>query len=207
MADSQIQIKRIGRAMTRIKVEGTAPLIVHKFSAKARQMMLDKQQGKAVLREPKNPEALFEASLHRLPGDRYGFPATGFKDAIVKGARHFKGSKITMEGLKTTLLIVGEGTDMLVEITGSEPKMREDPTRNETGVADIRFRGEFWPWFAELEIIYVPTTLTLESVVALVDAGGMSGIGEWRPASKKSYSGMYGTWKVVDDQEITEVIL
>jgi hypothetical protein len=207
MADSQIHIKRIGRAMTRIRVEGTAPLIVNKFSSKARQMMLDKQQGRAVVREPKNPEALFEASLHRLPGDRYGFPATGFKDAIVKGARHFKGSKITMEALKTTLLVVGEGVDMLVEIAGSQPKMREDAARNETGVADIRFRAEFWPWTADLQIIYVPTTLTLESVVALVDAGGMSGVGEWRPASKKSYSGMYGTWKVVDDQDISQVLL
>jgi hypothetical protein len=193
--------------MTRIRVEGTAPLIVNKFSHKARQQMLDKQQGKAVLRQPKDPEALFQASLHRLPGDRYGFPATGFKDAIVTGARHFKGSKITMSALRTTLLIVGEGPDMLVEITGAAPKMREDTVRNETGVADIRFRGEFWPWTATLEIVYVPTTLTLESVVALVDAGGMSGIGEYRPASKRSYSGMYGTWQVVDDQDIAEELL
>jgi hypothetical protein len=204
---AEIHVKRIGRAMTRIKIEGTAPLIVHRFSAKAQQAMLDKQQGKAVVREPKNPEQLFEAALHRLPGDRYGFPATGFKDAIVSGARHFKGSKITMTGLKTTLLVVGEGPDMLVEITGSEPKMRDDPVRNATGVADIRFRPQFWPWSAQLELIYVPNTLALESVVALVDAGGMSGIGEWRPASKQSFSGMYGTWKIVDDQEITEVLL
>jgi len=203
----EIQIKRIGRAMTTVRIEGTAPLIMHRFSLKARQQMLDKQRGRANVREPKNPEELFEASLHRLPGDRYGFPASGFKDATVKGARHYKGSKLTMEGMKTTLFVVGEGPDMLVPILGSEPKMREDPVRNETGVADIRFRGEFWPWYADLPILFVPTTITLESVVALVDAGGLSGVGDWRPASKKSYSGMYGTWKVVDDQDIREVLL
>ena len=28
----EIQIKRIGRAMTTVRIEGTAPLIMHRFS-------------------------------------------------------------------------------------------------------------------------------------------------------------------------------
>jgi hypothetical protein len=204
---AEIQLKRLARAMARIKIEGTAPLITHRFSAKAQQDMLDSQKGRTITKEHKNPEALYEAALHRLPGDRYGFPATGFKVAITRGASHFNNRKLTMRGLSSTLFVMGEGTDMLVEITGAEPKMREDRVRIAHGSTDIRIRPEFWPWGAELQIIYLPSQLSVDSVVALVDAGGMGGIGEWRPASKESYSGMYGTFKVVDDQDIQEVLL
>lgn len=203
---AEITIQKIGRSMAVIEIEGTAPLIVNRFSAKARQLMLDKQMGKTNIREHKDPEACYEGSLYRLPGDRFGFPATAFKGAIVDAARYFKSSKLTMTALKQMIFIRGEGSDMLVPIDGI-PKMREDPVRNATGVADIRFRGEFWPWRVTLEIVYVRHMMNVESVVALVDAAGMGGVGEWRPASKESKTGMYGTFQVVGDQDVKEVVL
>lgn len=140
-SDGPIAIKRIGRSEARITIDGTAPLIVNKFSAKARQMMLDKQMGKANVREAKNPEENFEAALYRLDDGRYGFPATGFKAAIVDAARYFKGSKVTMADLKQMIFVQGEGTDLLVPIEAPEPKMREDTVRNATGVADTHRRA------------------------------------------------------------------
>lgn len=202
---AEITLKRIGRAMASIQIEGTAPLIVNKFSAKARQIMLDKQMGKAVQRQPKSPEELYEASLYPMSGERYGFPAVAFKAAVVDGVRYFKGSKLTMTGAKQMIFVKGEGADMLVPLTGV-PKMREDTVRNATGVADIRFRGEFWPWSATLEIVYVPSMIDVSSILALVDAAGMGGVGEWRPASKESKTGVYGTWHV-PDQDVKEVTL
>ena len=194
----EIQLKRLARMRVEIRIEGTAPLIQHRFSEKARQMMLDRQQGTATEREPKNPEALYEAAMYRLPGDRYGHPAVALKSAIVGGARFYKGSKLTMTGLKTMLFVMGEGADSLVEIEGT-PKMREDPVRNSGGVADLRFRPVFWPWSATLPIVCVRNQLTLESLVALTDAGGNGGVGEWRPE--------FGTFKVADDFEAIEVPL
>lgn len=203
---AEVVIQKIGRALAEVQIEGTAPLIVNRFSAKARQRMLDKQMGKTVMREPKNPEECFQASLSPLPGDRYGFPSTGFKAAIVGAARYFDNKKLSMTALKQMVFVKGEGSDMLVPIEG-EPKMREDMVRNETGVADVRFRGEFWPWRAKLEIVYVRSLFGVDSLLSLVDAAGMGGIGEWRPASKKSHSGMYGTFAVVDDQDVKEILL
>lgn len=202
---SEITLKRIGRAEASITIEGTAPLIVNKFSSKARQQMLDKQMGRTVQRQPKSPEELYQASLYPMSGDRYGFPATAFKAAIVDGCRYFKGSKITMTAAKQMIFVKGEGTEMLVPIDGV-PKMREDTVRNATGVADIRFRGEFWPWKTRLDIVYVPSMIDVSSILALVDAAGMGGVGEWRPASKESKTGMYGTWRV-PDQDVKEVML
>ncbi len=200
-----IVIQRIGRAMCEIRIEGTAPLIVNRFAAKARQMMLDKQMGKKTVREAKNPDELYEASLYPMSGERYGFPSTGFKASIVDAARYFKGTT-TMTELQRIIFVPGEPPELLVEIDGV-PKMREDPVRNATGVADIRFRGEFWPWAVTLTVVYVRQTLRVDSVVALVDAAGIGGIGEWRPSSKQSKSGMFGTFKVVDDQDIKEITL
>lgn len=203
---AEITIQRIGRSLASIRIEGTAPLIQNKFSEKARQMMEDKQQGRATIRESKVPEQLFEASMHRLPGDRYGVPATAFKAAIVDAARYFKGSKLTMTALKQAIFVKGEGSDMLVELDTVAPKMRTDPVRNATGVADIRYRAEFDPWAATLEVVYISSMFDVSSLVALVDAAGMGGVGEWRPSSKESKSGMYGTFQV-PDQDVKVVAL
>lgn len=196
----EIQLKRLGRLQAQIPIEGTAPLIQNRFSEKMRQMMLDRQQGAAVEREPKNPEALFEAAQYKLPGDRYGHPAVGFKDAIVGGARFYKGSKLTMTGLRVMIFVVGEGADSLVEIDGV-PKMREDPVRNASGVADLRFRPVYWPWRATLKIVYIANQISVGSLVALVDAGGNIGVGEWRPEK----DGGFGTFKVPEDADVKTV--
>lgn len=204
---AEIQIQRIGRNMAEIRIEGSAPLIVNRFSQKARDEMAERQQGKARAREPKNPEACFEASLYRLPEpDSYGVPATGFKGAIVDAARYFKGSKLTMTALKQMIFVKGVGSDMLVPLEAGPPKMREDPVRNATGVADLRYRGEFWPWAANLQIVYLRGMFDISSLIALVDAAGMGGICEWRPSSKESKTGMFGTWSV-PDQDVKEIQL
>lgn len=194
MTASVVQLKRLGRLQATIPIVGTAPLIQHKFSEKARQMMLDRQQGTAVEREPKNPEQLFEAATYRLDDSRFGHPAVGFKDAIVGGARFFRGSKLTMTGLRIMLFVRGEGAESLVEIIG-KPEMREDPVRNASGVADLRYRPVYWPWAATLNVVFIANQISLDSLVALVDAGGNVGVGEWRPE--------FGTFKVSDDVQAT----
>jgi len=40
-----------------------------------------------------------------------------------------------------------------------------------------------------------------------VDAAGINGVGEWRPASKESNTGSYGTWQVPDGADVREVVL
>jgi hypothetical protein len=191
--------------MAEIQIEGTAPLITNRFDEKARQMMADAQAGRKNVRQPKNIEACYEGSLYRLPGDRYGFPATGFKAAIVDASRFFDKS-VTSVGLRQMIYVQGESSDMLVPIDGT-PKMRTDTVRNATGVADIRYRAEFWPWRATLRVVFIKTMCDLGSLIALVDAAGIGGVGEWRPASKQSKTGMYGTFQVVDEQNARVVDL
>lgn len=220
----EITLTRIGRSMAKIPIEGTTPLIVNKFSEKAQQIMLARQMGGAIQREPKNPEELFANAQHLLPGGGAGFPSVGFKAAIVDAARFFKGSKLTMTDLRRmffingvpgeekanrTLLtpVYGKWTGDVATLQPAEPVMRQDYARNESGVADIRFRPEYEPWSAVLEVVYIKSLFKLDTVIALVDAAGMNGIGEWRPASKESNTGAYGTWRVPDDADVQEITL
>jgi len=58
---------------------------------------------------------------------------------------------------------------------------------------DLRYRPLFNEWSAVLEVTFVKSSLTLESLLSLIDAGGMGvGVGEWRPERK----GDYGTYKI-----------
>lgn len=197
-----ITIQRLDKRRAIIPVIGETELIVHSFSEKEKLKMRELQQQKTrKRREPKDPIAEYEASRYVMDDGRDGFPAVGFKAAIVDGARCYEG--VTMTAMKRAIRVEGHGPMQLVPIEG-EPHMREDMVRLQTGVADLRYRAAFWPWKANLEVIYIANLITLEGVVNLTNAGGMSGVGEWRPSAPKSPTGIYGTFRV-EETAVTDV--
>jgi len=195
-AEASIQLKRLERVSFEVPIIGTAPLIVNRWSEKAKEMMLAAQQSSArVKKAPKDPVSLYEASKYKLEDGRDGFPSSAFKAATVHAARLFDGVQMTK--LRQVVTVVGVGGDQLIPIEYGSVRMREDTVRNATGVADLRYRAEYWPWSATLEVHTISGQLDYESLVALVDAAGIGGVGEWRPASKTSATGTYGTFMVV----------
>lgn len=191
-----IKLRRLARVTYEIPVRGTAPLIVNRWSEKAKEMMLAAQQSSARTKKaPKDPVALFEASRYRFPNGADGFPATAFKAAIVHAARMFEG--ITQVQLKQTVTVAGDGPDQLVPIEFGTVTMREDTPRNASGVADLRYRAQFWPWSATLFVRTIEGMFDINSLFALVDAAGIGGVGEWRPTAPKSATGTFGTFEVV----------
>lgn len=194
--ESTVSLMRLGRVTMYVTVAGTAPLIIHRFSAKAKQQMLDAMQRKTkVQKEAKDPQAEYEGAFHRLPDGRPGFPAVGFKAATIGAARFFDKKIVNMTMLRGALYFLGEGPDQLVAING-EAQMREDVVRVGMGGTDLRYRPIFDKWSATLPIVYLPSAVTADSIVSLVDAGGMAGIGEWRPG--KSATGSFGTYSVTE---------
>lgn len=192
---ASINLQRIERGRIEVPIVGTSPLIVHRFDEKAKEMMLAAQQTKTrAKKEPKDPVACFERSRYRLADGADGFPAVGFKAAMVDAARLFDGVKMTE--LRAALHVVGEGVEQLIRIEADEPRMREDTVRVGMGTADLRYRAEYSPWSATLVVNFVPSMISVESVFAIVDAAGMGGIGEWRPSKAKT--GIYGTFQVAD---------
>lgn len=189
------EIQRITPGLVEIEIVGVTPLIVNHFSQKARDMMAGNQSGVKKPKEPKRPEELFHGAMYLLPDGRHGFIARGFKGAMVSAGRFFNG--ITMTSLRQSVFVRGEGPEQLIPlIIEEEPIMRQDPVRNATGVADLRYRPMYEKWGAKLLIEFVPSVLSVDSVVSLVDAAGIGGVGEWRATAPKS-NGDYGRFAVV----------
>lgn len=195
-----IDLKRVD-----IEVVGDSPLIMHKWSEKAKREMLEKQMkvAKAKGHDAKDPVADFIESMYWLEGEpeekteegfekaiksgnaRFGFPSTAFKASAVAAAYRAKITKdrVSMNG---AFHILGE----MVEINGT-PIMREDMVKIGMGTADIRFRGEFPEWSAVLPIQYNAGVVTVEQLANMFNLGGFAvGVGEWRPEKSGSY-GMY----------------
>ncbi len=173
-----------------VPIVGVTEYISHKWSEKAKRLMLEAQTSKTRRKkEPKNPKEDYEGSIYWLPDGKPGIPAAAFKAAIVGACRLFEGLPMTQAKLAIT--VMGE----LVPIVG-KPEMREDMVRLETGVADIRYRAGFFPWSTTLPIRFNAGILNLDSLIALVDAAGQGGVGEWRPSAPKSASGTYGMFEV-----------
>jgi hypothetical protein len=198
MATSVVaDLTRIVPTVVQIEVEGITPLITNNFSEKIKTQIREAQAGKKAPKAPKDPAALYEGAKYLLPDGSYGFPAAGFKGACVSAGRFFNG--ITMTALRQGIFVHGEGPNQLVRLTGftDEPIMREDAVRNATGVVDLRYRPMFENWGATIKVEFISSILSLDSVLSIVDAAGIGGIGEWRPTAPKS-NGDYGRFRTVE---------
>jgi hypothetical protein len=169
-----------------IEVNGTSPLICRNWSETNKGMMLAKQTKAATKpREKKNPQRDFEESLYRHPEGGYGFPTVAFKAAAVRAGTY---ADMKMTFLRGAFHVGGE----LVKIEG-EPTIREDMVRLQGKTADIRYRGEFKEWSAQVPVQANTSSISVEQLANLfVLAGFAVGVGEWRPER----NGQYGRFEV-----------
>jgi len=194
-----------------VDIKGLSPLIMHNWSQKAKATMLRKKQNKPEIKEPCDPKAEYLASMYRVaamdedgnedagiePG--YGMPAAAFAQATV-GAARFYGRDVTMTSLRQFIFVEGLVTSKdpqpLVEVFG-EPYMREDPVRLSRSSTDLRYRACFNEWEATVSVMYVKTSINRNSVLSLMEAGGMGvGIGDWRPERGGNFGKFALTGKV-----------
>lgn len=171
-----------------ITLKGDSPLIVHAWSEKAKREILDKQMKKAKsAKEAKNPDALFQEALYRMPGeyDIYGFPAVAFKSAAVDACSMV--SDMTKVNARGAFHIQGD----MIKLDYTELVQREDMVRIAMGTADVRIRPEFRNWSVNFEVRYNSGIISLDQLANLFNVAGFSiGIGEWRPQKDGSF-GMF----------------
>lgn len=204
-----IEIRPIDVRTTTIRIVGDTPLIMHAWSEKAKREMLEKQMKvtKSKAKAAKNPVEDFIRSMYWLSdmptdmtergfeaaiaaGARFGFPVTAVKQAAISAAYRmgWAKDKMSMRGA----FFIGGDENQMFEIHSDTPIMREDMVKVGMGTADIRYRGEFRNWYADLEISYNTNgQYTIEQIVNIINAGGYAcGIGEWRPERDGQY-GMF----------------
>lgn len=217
-----LEVAPVTIATFNVRIRGISPLIVHKWSTKAKTEMLDKQMGatKTKKKDSKNPVADFIGAAYWLTeepviehgdtpqdaerkfteavenGARWGFPVTAIKQAAIMAASRNE-IDVKTTTLRGAFFIHGEGPDMLAEIKGCVPEMREDMVRvgGISKTADIRHRPMFDGWYMDLAIDYNANgPITPEQIVNLINLGGFTcGIGEWRPEK----DGCFGMFRVV----------
>ena len=204
-----IEIRPIEIKKVTVRVVGDTPLIMHAWSEKAKRMMLEAQMGiaKGKKKEVKNPADDFIRSMYWLTpmpedgtvesfeeaianGARFGFPVTAFKQAAISAAYRmgWAKDKMSMRGA----FYIDSDENGMIEIHSDTPEMREDMVKVGMGTADIRYRGEFKNWHADLTISYNANgQYSLENIVNIINAGGyVCGVGEWRP-ERDGQNGMF----------------
>lgn len=208
-----LEIRPIEIQKVNLRIVGDTPLIMHAWSEKAKRMMLEAQMGlaKGKKKEPKNPVEDFIRSMYWLTdmpeemteeafneaisnGARFGFPVTAFKQAAISAAYRmgWAKDKVSLRGA----FFIDSDENGMIEIHSDAPKMREDMVKVGMGTADIRYRGEFANWYADMTISYnMNGNYSLENIMNIINAGGyICGVGEWRPEK----DGQYGMFHVAN---------
>jgi hypothetical protein len=186
------------------KIVGTAPLVIHRFSAKAKNMMLDKMKEgstakKGKKREPLDTEASYNAARYISPEGWDGFNVASIRCGLISACR-LVGFKMTLA--KLSLFVEADGRDTtepefgLIRIHGT-PRKLESVARVETGQAYVTIRPCYDEWSAEIKVRYDSEQFTMQDVANLLSrVGEQVGIGEGRPDSKNSAGMGWGTFSL-----------
>jgi len=189
-------------------IQGNAPLVIHRFSAKTKQQMKDKMEcGKASsskkTREPKSTDTTYQEARYISKQGWDGFHASAIRNALISACR-LVGFKMTLA--KMSLFVIADGVDKeepqipLIRIYG-DPVKQEDIARVETGQPYVTVRAAYHDWSAKLRIRWDADQFTAGDVTNLLARVGMQvGIGEGRPDSKNSAGMGWGTFDISGDE-------
>ena len=189
-------------------IRGTAPLVVHKFSAKAKALIRQKQEAgslanKGKSKSAKDFEEVFQGARHISTEGWDGIPAAAFRAGIISACR-LVGFKMTLAKLSIFVAADGfdetEGTPLVRILSPAEPERNESMVRLATGVCDISVRPMWRIWGAELRIQYDADQFTADDVRNLLArVGAQVGVCEGRPDSKSSAGCGWGTFELVTE--------
>lgn len=186
-------------------ITGTAPLVIHRFSAKAKNMMLDKMKEgstakKGKKREPLDEKATFNASRYISKEGWDGLNAASIRCAMISACR-LVGFKMTLA--KLSVFVVADGVDklepqfQLIRILNAKAEMQQDIARVETGQAYVCIRAAYHGWKAKVKIRYDADQFTIADISNLLArVGEQVGLGEGRADSKNSAGMGWGSFVI-----------
>lgn len=199
-----VQIKAPNLQVASFKIVGTAPLVIHRFSAKTKEQMKQKmEEGKSAsskkVREPKSTDTTYEEARYTSLEGWDGFHAASIRNAMISACR-LVSFKMTLA--KLSIFVIQDGWDAtepqipLIRIYG-EPTKQEDMARVETGQPYVTVRAAYHNWSAIVNIRYDSDQFSQTDVANLLMRVGMQvGIGEGRPDSKHSAGMGWGTFEL-----------
>lgn len=204
-----VQIKAPNFRIAIFKIIGTAPLVIHRISAKFKKQMLQKQQeGKSSsskkTREPQDSNETYEEARYRSPEGWDGFHAAAIRNAMISACR-LVNYKMTLA--KLSIFVMEDGRDKLepqiplVRIYG-EPTKQEDVARVETGQPYVTVRAAYYKWSAKVKIRWDADQFSAVDITNLLTRVGQQvGLCEGRPDSKNSAGMNWGLFEVEKEKD------
>lgn len=118
---SKIEIPEPNKQSMVVRINGTAPIIFHRWSEKAKLMLLKTQQKDptAKKRELRDPKSEFLSSFYKDADGDIAIPALNMKQAMVDAARNIEG--ITMTLLKGAIFTKGDVNGMVKLLVNKKP--------------------------------------------------------------------------------------
>jgi hypothetical protein len=191
-----------------VLIRGTAPYMQHKFSEKSRLAIEDKHREgsrskKGSKKDARDFEAEWLAATHFSKEGWPGIPAPSFRNALIDACRM---AGFQMTRAKMSIFVEADGYDAedgtpLIKIIGTVDRFSKPmPTRNETGVVDLRARPQWSEWECIVPLRWDADQFSAADVINLLARAGVQvGIGEGRPYSKNSNGLGLGTFEVASD--------
>jgi hypothetical protein len=192
-------------------LQGTAPLVVERFSKKVElmaKMALGSTATNKKVRTARDYDNEAEEARYRAPDGWEGMNAAAFRTGMI-GACRLVGFKMTLA--KLSLFVEADAFDLkdgipLVRVYGKSETYTAH-TRNATGVVDVRSRPMYREWAVKLRVRFDADQFSAQDVYNLIArVGGQVGIGAGRPDSKASAGCGFGTFEVVPNDRQKEVV-
>lgn len=201
----EIEIMEIKRGEFVVGIIGNTPLIMHRFSDKARrELTLPSPKKNAAAKATTlkhDPIKEAQGCAYNISDDTaptfFGLPATTLKNATAAAALDIPGATkavvgrlLTMEGQYGDLIPLWGQPFLLASMVRNS-----DPGRT----PDVRFRVVFPQWAMLVTVKYIQPNLSAKSVYNLMAASGMiTGIGDWRQEKGK---GSFGSFSLCDPDD------
>jgi hypothetical protein len=195
--DDVISIVELRRGVSTFHILGVTPLLMNRFSEKAKQQLLNppprKNAAERAMTLKHDPVAEYRASvyLNRDAGRpaRIHAPSEWFKSALANAALDIPGAaKAKIERLvQCSPQIDFYGLPRLHFGMVRSADMNKTP--------DVRCRAIFPEWACKFDVSFISSLIKAESIANLVAASGeIVGCGDWRPQK----GGIYGQFQIVD---------
>jgi len=153
-----------------IEVEGTAPLLMNRFSV---------EEGSKRKKKVYNPKEEAERKSYRTSEGKLMLPSTHFKASMIKAASDFK-----MSGKKTYKDYVKSGvfiTPMEIELDEQTYTIHEEPVVIQRSRV-MSWRPRFDKWSCRFEIEITDESIDPETLIEVLEtAGKYKGVGDHRP--------------------------
>jgi len=187
----EIVVPRLNLGVLRVKIKGTTPLLMDKFPDSVREEILEKQLGRTKGKKKiRDLDWEYDHAIHRISDKEIGFPAQGFKSAMIESTSFVGAKDFSKKLLKGIQIVNGKENDLILIKCKKLSKLKHYPKDSNTKISPM-----LEDWECELIIQFDQNNISPTDLVNLLNyAGFYYGIGIWSPRAK--CGGKYGMYEV-----------